>query len=62
MRFIIRQPETADEFEQYYFLRWQVLRKPWAQPQGLEKDDIEDSCFHLIALSPSADDSLTRKP
>lgn len=61
MQFIIKQPETADEFEQYYFLRWQILRQPWAQIRGSEKDEFEDSSFHYIALLPP-DDSLTEYP
>jgi ribosomal protein S18 acetylase RimI-like enzyme len=52
MQLIIKRPETTDEFEQYYFLRWQILRRPWAQVQGSEKDAHEDSSFHFIALAP----------
>jgi predicted GNAT family N-acyltransferase len=47
----IRQPETDAEFVQYYDLRWRILRAPWHQPAGSEKDDSEASCHHVIAVS-----------
>lgn len=50
MCFTIKQPQTREEFKHYYHLRWQLLRAPWNQPEGSEVDDIEDQCFHLIAV------------
>lgn len=49
MLFTIKQPETDNEYAQYYDLRWRVLRAPWGEPKGSEIDDIEDRCFHIIA-------------
>ena len=49
MSFIIKQPETPDEFKQYYALRFRILRAPWGEPEGSEIDDIEDQCFHIMA-------------
>ena len=46
----IKQPITEDDFKSYYQLRWQLLRAPWSQPEGSEVDDIEDQCFHLMAV------------
>ena len=46
----IRAPETEKEFEDYYFLRWKILRKAWDQPKGSETDDLEETAFHFIAL------------
>jgi len=46
----IREPRTEMEFEQYYDLRWRMLRKPWHQPQGSEKDEFEDSGIHIAAF------------
>lgn len=43
-------PSTQDEFDQYYDLRWRVLRAPWGQQRGTEKDDEEDIAFHLMAI------------
>jgi len=49
--FHIKQPETEEEFKQYYHLRWKLLRAPWNQPEGSEIDDIEDQCFHIMAVN-----------
>ena len=46
----IREPKTKEEFDSYYNLRWEILRKPWKQPRGSEKDELEDKSFHIIAL------------
>jgi predicted GNAT family N-acyltransferase len=46
----IIQPKTENEFKSYYQLRWDLLRAPWNQPEGSEIDDIEDQCFHLMAV------------
>jgi ribosomal protein S18 acetylase RimI-like enzyme len=48
--FEIRQPVNEDEFSAYYQFRWQLLRAPWKQPQGSEIDELEDGCFHLMAV------------
>ncbi len=48
MPFIIKQPETEEEFEQYYDLRWRILRAPWGEAKGSEIDDIEDRCYHVM--------------
>lgn len=55
MDFCIKQPETDKEFEQYYHLRWKLLRAPWNQPEGSEIDDIEDQCFHIMATAENED-------
>ena len=47
---IIREPETVTECDAMFDLRWKVLRKPWNQPKGSEKDDLEDITTHIIAL------------
>jgi len=53
VRFFIKQPETEDEFSHYYHFRWKQLRAPWNQPEGSEADEIEDQCFHLMAVDDS---------
>ncbi len=35
----IRSPKTTKEWEEYYFLRYTVLRKPLGQPIGSEKNE-----------------------
>jgi ribosomal protein S18 acetylase RimI-like enzyme len=47
---IIKSPETPEEFEKYYYLRWKILRAPWNQPKGSEKDDLEKQSIHIIAV------------
>lgn len=46
----IKEPQTVNEFEAYYLLRYQLLRAPWNQPKGSEKDNMEDDSIHAIAL------------
>lgn len=46
----LKQPETREEFEQYYDLRWRILRKPWGEPAGSEQDQEEDEAYHIMAV------------
>lgn len=46
----IKTPTTQEEFKDYFHLRWRILRKPWKQPEGSEKDEMEDLCIHLMAV------------
>lgn len=45
---IITQPKSQEDFERYYDLRWRLLREPWKQPRGSEKDDLEERSLHLM--------------
>lgn len=49
MIFKIIEPCTEKEFDRYFDLRWSVLRAPWKQPKGTEKDDLESKSIHLMA-------------
>lgn len=49
-KFDIIVPDTKEEFEKYYQLRYEVLRKPWNQPLGSEKDITDSDSFHLMAI------------
>ena len=49
----IIEPNTSAEFEQYYNLRYEVLRKPWLQPKGSEKDDGDKSSIHRMIIDES---------
>jgi predicted GNAT family N-acyltransferase len=42
------EPKTNEDFESYYQLRWEILRKPWNQPPGSEKDELENNAYHLL--------------
>lgn len=45
---IITQPESLQDFERYYDLRWRMLREPWKQPKGSEKDELEERALHIM--------------
>jgi len=47
---IITYPKTQLETDEYYHLRWKILREPWGQPLGSEKDDMENKSKHFIAV------------
>jgi predicted GNAT family N-acyltransferase len=49
-----RPPQTPVEWEDYYDLRWRVLRAPWEQPRGSEKDDRETDSEHLMIVGPDS--------
>lgn len=49
----VREPLSRDEFESYFALRWKVLRQPWGQPPGSERDDQETSSRHFMAETES---------
>lgn len=48
---IICSPITKQNYEAYYDLRWKILRKPWNQPAGTEKDNREETSSHFMAIT-----------
>lgn len=54
---IIRSPESENEWEAYFMLRWLILRAPWNQARGTEKDETEFNAntFHAMAISNQGD-------
>ena len=48
---IVTEPTTPKDFELYYDLRWRILRKPWNQPKGSEKDELEDHSIHIMVCN-----------
>lgn len=44
-------PVSESDFDLYYQLRYEVLRKPWNQPIGSEKDNQEDTSIHAFIKS-----------
>ncbi len=44
----VRSPRTDAEFERYYELRWQVLRAPWGEPRGSERDEFDEAAEHAF--------------
>jgi len=45
----ISSPKSKQDFETYYKLRWKILRQPWNQPPGSEKDILDNSSRHFMA-------------
>ena len=43
----IRLPETEAEWEDYYDLRYRVLRKPLNQPRGSERNEGDETGIHF---------------
>jgi len=43
------RPETAQQFEEYYDLRWRILCAPWGQTRDAGKDELESTADHLTA-------------
>ena len=48
--FLVKQPQTDSELEKYYDLRWRILRAPWQQPRGSERDEYESKAIHAMAI------------
>ncbi|HLL60416.1 MAG TPA: GNAT family N-acetyltransferase [Candidatus Nitrosocosmicus sp.] len=49
MNISLIEPKTQEDFQKYYQLRWKVLRQPWGQPEGSEKDELEHQSIHIMA-------------
>ena len=45
-------PATETECASYFDLRWRLLRQPWNQPRGSEKDDSDAASYHLMLRAP----------
>ncbi len=44
---MIRTPNTQEEWDEYYTLRYQVLRAPWNQPIGSERNEGDEIAQHF---------------
>ncbi|MFM7661542.1 MAG: GNAT family N-acetyltransferase [Bacteroidota bacterium] len=43
----IRFPTTDKEWQEYYDLRYRILREPWNQPKGSERNDGDNTGMHF---------------
>ena len=50
LNIVIREPRNSSEFDEYYNLRWEILRKPLGQKINSIKDELENKSYHLVAL------------
>lgn len=48
----LAQPATDAEWASYFDLRWRVLRQPWNQPRGSERDPTDSSSYHVMLRAP----------
>ena len=46
----IIEPVSPGDLEQYYELRWKILRAPWNQPRGSERDSGDPGSCHLMII------------
>ena len=51
MEIEIRSPKTDNEWIEYYDLRYRILRKPWNQPIGSERNEGDSSEQHFAMYS-----------
>ena len=54
----IIEPKTSEEFRKYYNLRYEMLRKPWGQPIGSERDEEETTSIHRMIIDEKASEVL----
>jgi len=54
----IVSPQTRDDFKAYYALRYRILREPWGQTRGTEKDDYEPISSHFMAVDDESCDVI----
>jgi len=50
MQVNIQPPKTKKDFNDYYYLRWFVLRKDFEDNLESSKDELEGNSFHVMAL------------
>jgi GNAT superfamily N-acetyltransferase len=51
MGYSFKSPGSDQEWHDYFQLRWLILRAPWQQPHGSERDELEDAAFHVMCLA-----------
>ena len=54
----IIEPTTSEEFKKYYNLRYEILRKPWGQPPGSERDEGEETSIHRMIIDKKTGNAL----
>jgi len=54
----IIEPKSREDFNRYYNLRYEVLRKPWGQPKGSERDEGEDTSIHRMIINEKTGNAL----
>jgi thioesterase domain-containing protein len=55
MKWQLSSPSTDAQWQAYYNLRYQVLRAPWGQPLGSERDELEAESCHQMVLAATGE-------
>ena len=58
MKITVIEPQTPEEFKQYYSLRYKILRKPWGQPRGSERDNEDEISHHRMIIDEATDEAV----
>ncbi len=48
-------PETPEQIEAYYDLRWRVLRAPFERPRGSEQDEYDTVGYHRMVINSAGE-------
>jgi len=60
MEIEIRSPKTKSEWKNYYDLRFCVLREPWQQPRGSEKNVGDATRIHQVLFEYDSIKAIAR--
>ncbi len=51
--FRVIEPSSPEQFEKIFSLRYAILRAPWNQHRGSERDDGEETAMHAMIVDES---------
>lgn len=60
MKVEIRSPRSEKEWEDYYDLRYRVLREPWNQPRGSERNEGDETGIHFALFEMGKIQAIAR--
>jgi GNAT superfamily N-acetyltransferase len=60
MKIEIRAPKSPDEWLAYYDLRYRILRQPWKQPLGSERNEGDESGMHFALFEDEKIKAIAR--
>ena len=50
LEYAIRTPESEKEWDDYYFLRWKILRSDFSDDIDSAKDELENQSYHVAVI------------
>lgn len=60
MNLFIRTPQTEPEWEQYFDLRYRILREPLDQPRGSERNEGDATGIHFALFEGQVIQAIAR--